>query len=68
MTTSTMNALHTSLRAAPAFKIPASVKSLATRPDMPADGSLFARTLEVVSHAALAAVPFGAIAWMFLAH
>jgi hypothetical protein len=69
MTTITMNALNTrSRRAAPAFKTQTYVQVRAAMPDGPAEASLLARTLDVVSHAALAAVPFGAIAWMFLAH
>ena len=69
MTTTTMNALNVhSLRPAHAFKIPAHVQNRATLGELPAEQSLFARTLEIVSQAALAAVPFVAIGWMFLAH
>ena len=39
----------------------------AALPDLDAHGSLLHRVAETLSHAALAAVPFAALAWLFIA-
>jgi hypothetical protein len=69
MTTITYNNLSTAgLRTQPSFKMPNFVERRAALPDMAAEGTLVARAVDVVSAVALAAVPFSAIGWMFLAH
>ena len=63
MTTTTMNALNGTARARlPSFDIRAAL------PDMPAQDSLAFTILSITGRAVLAALPFGAIGWMFLAH
>jgi hypothetical protein len=73
MTTATMNALNASaVRSASQFRQPSFLEVRAALPDMPRDmatqGGFAARAASVAARAALAAVPFGAIGWMFLAH
>jgi hypothetical protein len=65
MTTMTINALNSSATfGSSSFKKPtfAGIRAV-----LPADGSLFAQSLEVAARAALAAVPFAVIGWMFIA-
>jgi hypothetical protein len=63
MTTMTMNALNGTAHAKlPSFDIRAAL------PDMPRQGSLAFTILSITGRLTLAAVPFGAIGWMFLAH
>jgi hypothetical protein len=69
MTTATMNALNASaVRSASQFRKPSFLEIRAALPDMPMQGGFAARTASLAARVALAAVPFGAIGWMFLAH
>jgi hypothetical protein len=69
MTTATMNALNASaVRSAPQFRKPSFLEIRAALPDMPSAEGFAARSANVLARVALAAVPFGAIGWMFLAH
>jgi len=69
MTTATMNALNASaVRSAPQFGKLSFLEIRAALPDMPMQGGFAARTASLAARVALAAVPFGAIGWMFLAH
>ena len=54
MSTTTFNALNTTGRNA--------------QSDAWTEGAVFARALDVMGRASIAAVPFAAIAWMFVAH
>jgi hypothetical protein len=50
------------------FSKPSFAEIRAALPDMPAEGTLYARVSGVVGRAMLAAVPFAAVGWMFIAH
>jgi hypothetical protein len=65
MTTMTMNA---GFQSAAAFSKPSFAEIRAALPDMPAEGTLYARVAGAAGRVTLAAVPFAAVGWMFLAH
>jgi hypothetical protein len=68
MSTVTVNALNVAVaRGVPAFKMPNFVQVRASLPDMPAQGTVVDHVVAVAAGVAAAAVPFGALCWMFVA-
>jgi hypothetical protein len=69
MTTITFDALNTnSQRPQFSFKAHSFFQRLEVLHDLAPTGTLLARTADVAVGAALAAIPFAAIGWLFLAH
>jgi hypothetical protein len=67
MTTTALNALNSNtLCQVPIFKKPVFAKIHPALPELPSEGSLLARSLHILPRAALAAIPFTTLVWMFL--
>jgi hypothetical protein len=66
MTTTTMNFANTGFRSAKTSKLPRVSDILAVFSSLHAEGPLAARPLDMASLAALAAIPFATLAWMFV--
>jgi hypothetical protein len=66
MTTTTMNGLNAGFGAA-SFKKPSFLDMRAALPDMPAEGTTLAHIANVATRVSLAAVPFVALGWLFIA-
>jgi len=67
VTTITYNAMNTAARSMPGFKRPGYVERRAALPDMETVETPAARAVDVMSRLAIAAVPFAALAWLFVA-
>ncbi len=68
MTTMTMNSANAGALRAASFRKPSFADIRASLPDMPAQDGVFAQLAGVLTGVALAAVPFGAVAWLFIAN
>jgi hypothetical protein len=67
VTVLTFNAMNTAARSMPAFKRPGFVERRAALPDMETVETPAVRAVDVMSRIAIAAVPFTALAWLFVA-
>ncbi len=67
MTAITYSAVNATARTAPAFKLADFVERRAALPDIERVETPAARAVDVMSRLAIAAVPFAALTWLFVA-